>query len=61
MYTNYFEIVERDNLDSTANNSSWKFTWYDQYYFFGIHQNLINVAPYLEQTKGWGGTFDPLK
>lgn len=61
MYTNYFEIVERDNLDPTANNSSWKFTWYDQYYFFGIHQNLINVAPYLEQTKGWGGTFDPLK
>jgi starch-binding outer membrane protein, SusD/RagB family len=61
MYTNYFDIVERDNLDPTANNSSWKFTWYDQYYFFGIHQNLINVAPYLEQTKGWGGTFDPLQ
>jgi hypothetical protein len=61
LYTNYFDIVERDNLDPTANKSSWKFTWYDQYYFFGIHQNLINAAPYLEQTKGWGGTFDPLK
>lgn len=61
MYTNYFKIVERDNLDPTANNSSWKFTWYDQYYFFGIHQNLMNVAPYLQQTTGWGGTFDPLK
>lgn len=61
LYTNYFEIVERDNLDPTANKSSWKFTWYNQYYFFGIHQNLINVAPYLQQTNGWGGTFDPLK
>lgn len=61
LYTNYFDIVERDNLDPTANNNIWKFTWYDQYYFFGIHQNLMNVAPYLEQTKGWGGTFDPLQ
>lgn len=61
LYTKHFEIVERDNLDSTSNNNTWKFTWYDQYYFFGIHQNLMNVAPYLQQTQGWGGTFNPLQ
>lgn len=59
LYTNYFEIVERDNLDPTTNN--WKFTWYPQYYYFGIYQSLLDSAPYLEQTQGWGGTFDPLK
>lgn len=59
MYTNYFQIVERDNLDPTTNN--WKFTWYNEYYYFGIYQNLLDSAPYLEQTQGWGGSFDPLK
>lgn len=59
LYTNYFDIVERDNLDPTTNN--WKFTWYSEYNFLGIYQDLLNVAPYLEQTKGWGGNFDPLK
>lgn len=59
LYTNYFEIVERKDLDPTTN--SWKFTWYPQYYYFGIYESLLNSAPYLEQTQGWGGTFDPLK
>lgn len=59
LYTNYFDIVERDNLDPTTNN--WKFTWYPQYYYFGIYQTLMDAAPYLQQTQGWGGTFDPLK
>nr|WP_288834241.1 RagB/SusD family nutrient uptake outer membrane protein [uncultured Flavobacterium sp.] len=59
LYTNHFQIMERDNLDPTTNN--WKFTWYDQYYFFGIYQNLLDSAPYLEQTQGWGGTFNPLQ
>lgn len=59
LYTNHFQIMERDNLDPTTNN--WKFTWYNQYYFFGIYENLINTAPYLEQTQGWGGTFNPLQ
>lgn len=59
MYTNYFKIVERDNLDPTTNN--WKFTWYNEYYFFGIYQSLLDSSPYLEQTQGWGGSFDPLK
>ena len=59
LYNNYFEIVERDNLDPTTNN--WKFTWYKEYYFFGIYQTLLNSSPYLEQTKGWGGNFDPLQ
>lgn len=58
LYDNYFEVLENDNLDPT--NSDWTFTWYDEYYFFGIHQNILDASPYLEQTVGWGGTFDPL-
>ena len=59
LYDNYFDVVERDNLDPTTNN--WKFTWYKEYNYFGIYQSLLDTAPYLEQTQGWGGTFDPLK
>lgn len=59
LYTNYFDIIERDNLDPTTNN--WKFTWYPEYNFFGIYQSLMDVTPYLQQGKGWGGNFDPLQ
>lgn len=59
LYTNYFEIIERDNLDPTTNN--WKFTWYPEYNFFGVYQTLIESSPYLQQTQGWGGTFNPLQ
>jgi len=64
LYDNYFEIVEKDDLDPT-NPADWKFTWYPQYYFFGLHQNILTGSPYLEQTQGWDsfngmGTFDPL-
>lgn len=66
LYENYFEIIERDNLDPT-NPANWTFRWYNQYYFFGLHQNILVTAPYLEQTKDWpgltggAGTFDPLQ
>lgn len=66
LYDNYFGIIERDNLDPTS-PSDWKFTWFNQYYFFGLHQNILTGSPYLEQTIGWPdmngqeGTFDPLK
>ncbi len=56
---NYFRIQVRDNLDPTDNN--WTFSWYNEYYFLGIYQDLIETNPYLEQTIGWGGTFDPLE
>ncbi|TXK50268.1 RagB/SusD family nutrient uptake outer membrane protein [Pontibacter qinzhouensis] len=64
LYDNHFVVKERDNLDPTNNN--WKFTWYDEYYFFGIHQNILTSSPHLQQTKGWpaltGNTdFDPLR
>ena len=59
LYDNYFDIVERDNLDPTTAN--WKFTWYKEYNYFGIYQTLLDSAPYLKQTKGWGGDFDPLQ
>ncbi|WP_207425754.1 RagB/SusD family nutrient uptake outer membrane protein [Pedobacter sp. SYSU D00535] len=66
LYDNYFEVIERDNVDPT-NPADWKFTWYNEYYFMGIHQNVLLASPYLEQTQGWknhlgqSGTFDPLK
>lgn len=61
-YTNYLKVVVKDNIDPTTAN--WKFTWYNQYYFFGIPANALNTSPYLGQTLGWSGgqsTFDPLK
>ena len=60
LYTNYFEIVERDNIEATV-PANWKFTWYKEYYYFGINQSLIDSAPYLQQTIGWGGSFNPLQ
>lgn len=66
LYDNNFEMLERDNLDPT-NPANWKFTWYNQYYFFGLHQSILGGSPYLLQTKNWPdlngsmGTFDPLQ
>jgi len=57
LYANYFQVEVRDNVDTPAN---WTFKWYDEYYFFGIYQNLLDSAPYLQQTVGWGGSFNPL-
>lgn len=58
LYANHFNVIVRDNLEP---NLTWTFNWYNEYYFFGIYQNLIESAPYLQQTQGWGGTFDPLQ
>lgn len=65
LYDNYFEIVEKDDLDPT-NPANWVFRWYNEYYFFGLNQTIMNSSPYLEQTQGWNGlngagTFDPLQ
>ncbi len=66
LYENHFQIIERDNLDPT-NPANWSFKWYNQYYFFGLHQNILTTSPYLNQTKDWPGltgsigTFDPLQ
>jgi hypothetical protein len=64
LYDTYFEVIVKDDLDPTTNN--WKFKWYNEYYYFGLHTSILTVSPYLEQTKGWNGlsgsgTFDPLK
>jgi hypothetical protein len=67
LYKNYFVVKEKDDLESTATpNTIWQFKWYNEYYFFGLNQAIIQNSPYLEQTKGWDGlngmgTFDPLK
>ena len=66
LYDNYFVVIEKDNLDPTS-PANWKFKWYDEYYFFGLHQNILSTSSYLEQTKGWPdlvgaqGKFDPLQ
>ncbi len=65
LYDNHFQVVERDNLDKTS-PANWAFKWYNEYYFFGLHQNILTSSPYLEQTQGWNsltGTsnFDPLQ
>ncbi|QNL52251.1 RagB/SusD family nutrient uptake outer membrane protein [Olivibacter sp. SDN3] len=66
LYDNYFEIVEKDDLDPINTTPAWTYQWFDEYYFFGLHQNILNTSPYLEQTQGWNGlngmgTFDPLQ
>lgn len=66
LYDNHFEIIIRDNLDPTS-PAGWKFKWYNEYYFFGLHQNILSGSPYLQQTKLWPdltgamGTYDPLQ
>lgn len=56
LYDNHFQVSVRDNFDPT----SFTFNWYNEYYFFGIYQEIFDTAPYLQQTQGWGGSFNPL-
>lgn len=56
LYENYFEVRIKDDLDP----DDFQFTWYNEYYFYGFPQDVMDSAPYLEQTEGWGGSFDPL-
>ncbi|RRN77939.1 RagB/SusD family nutrient uptake outer membrane protein, partial [Pseudoxanthomonas sp. SGD-10] len=66
LYDNHFMITEKDDLDKAPTGGVvWRFKWYPEYYYFGIHQNLLDASPYLEQTTGWNsmngsGTFNPL-
>ncbi|HEX9601600.1 MAG TPA: hypothetical protein VF985_08930, partial [Mariniflexile sp.] len=55
LYDNHFEVQVRDNIDPT----DFTFKWYNEYYFFGIYQEILDTAPYLQQTQGWGGSFIP--
>lgn len=64
LYDNHFEVLIKDDLDPT-NPKDWAYTWFDEYYFFGLNDEILSASPYLEQTKGWNsingeGTFDPL-
>lgn len=66
LYDNYFKVTVKDDLDRTNATPTWTFKWYPEYYFFGLHQNVLAGSPYLEQTVDWNslngaGTFDPLK
>src|SRR5690606_13219256 len=66
LYDNYFVVQERDDMDRTDLSPQWSFKWYPEYYYFGLHEDIMSVSPYLEQTKGWDGlniaeTFDPIK
>lgn len=57
LYDNHFEVVVKD--EGIESPSDFAFKWYNEYYFFGIYQNLLETAPYLQQTQGWGGSFIP--
>ncbi len=61
LYDNHFDVIVKDDVD----DDGFIFTWYDEYYFFGFYEDVLESAPYLRQTKGWGngfgaGVFDPL-
>ncbi|WP_417361237.1 RagB/SusD family nutrient uptake outer membrane protein [Galbibacter sp.] len=56
LYENYFEIRVKDDLDP----EDFQFQWYNEYYFYGFPQDVMDSAPYLEQTEGWGGSYNPL-
>lgn len=65
LYDNHFVVSVKDDLDRTNASPRWTFKWYSEYYYFGIHQTILDASPYLEQTKGWNslqgaGNFDPL-
>lgn len=54
-YTDYFK--HEDKLLDTQ----FDINWLDNYYFFAIPSQYLELDSKLEQTKGWdGGTFDPL-
>jgi hypothetical protein len=64
LYENHFDVLVKDDLDPT-NPKDWAYTWFDEYYFFGLNDEILSASPYLQQTKGWNsingeGTFDPL-
>jgi hypothetical protein len=61
LYENHFEVLVKDDLDK----ANWSYTWFDEYYFLGLNDDILSASPYLEQTKGWNsltgeGAFDPL-
>lgn len=66
LYDNHFTVIEKNDLDPT-NPANWSFRWYKEYYFFGLHQNILSTSPHLEQNQGWPdlvgapGTFNPLQ
>ncbi|MBE5318770.1 RagB/SusD family nutrient uptake outer membrane protein [Pedobacter sp. MR2016-19] len=45
-------------LPKTLDNG-YTINWKDEYYFFGIPTSSIANNPKIEQTRGWGGSFDP--
>ena len=62
LYENHFEVLVKDDLEE---EEDWTYTWFDEYYFFGLNDEILSASPYLEQTQGWNsltgqGTFDPL-
>lgn len=44
LYDTYFTVAEKD-VDAEA---PFVFTWFDIYYFFGIHTKTLNASPYLQ-------------
>lgn len=54
-YTSYFVHTEKEM------DTQFDIDWKENYYFFAIPSDHLQLNSNLEQTKGWsGGTFDPL-
>ena len=47
-------------VPSAQGNSTNAIVFPEKNYFIGLPNQFMNSSPLLEQTIGWGGTFDPL-
>ncbi|MDR1022242.1 MAG: RagB/SusD family nutrient uptake outer membrane protein [Prevotellaceae bacterium] len=58
---NYATYFDRPRLDTTKLDPKQAISYpQPKYNFFAIPQTNLDKNPNLEQTSGWGGTFDPL-
>lgn len=62
VYDTYFTtIITSLERDGNSLDDGTPINYQDEYYFYDLPQSALNSNPNLEQTSGWGGTFDPLQ
>lgn len=49
----HFEFVETETPVDAVNNQPVVITWKENYYLSGLPANVLNMNPWLEQSKGW--------
>ena len=54
-WTKYFEIVKPDTPDDVMSDGTTQayITWRQNYYLFGLKDNVLKMNPWLKQSKGW--------